>query len=200
MRLLKTHSPTPEKLGYEANKERQVKTEKNGAYPKQRGNVNENHHHVTWKMGTGRKRVEGKHDFSCRRRYVYGFAGSDTDISSWDLPMIHVIVVTHLLGCVEIEILALFFSWHRGDWTWGSLPRPETHGFPSKIRLPCNTNTISTTCAQVITGLSRNIEAIPLQTPQNVELRIPPKLGVCVLGYAEMFDTLLITWFVLYHK
>ena len=47
MRLLKTHSPTPEKLGYEANKERQVKTEKNGAYPKQRGNVNKNHHHVT---------------------------------------------------------------------------------------------------------------------------------------------------------
>ena len=31
------------------------------------------------------------------------------------LPMIHVIVVTHFLGCVEIEIIGLFLSWHQGD-------------------------------------------------------------------------------------
>ena len=173
---------------------------KNGAYPKQRGNVNENHHHVTWKMGTGRKRVEGKHDFSCRRRYVYGFAGSDTDISSWDLPMIHVIVVTHFLGCVEIEIIALFLSWHQGDWTWGSLPCPETPCFPSNIHFPSNTNTIPTTCAQVITGLWRIIEAVRLQKPENVVLWMQPKLSMCVLWHAEMIDTRLITWFVVYQE
>ena len=47
MRLLKTHSPTPEQLDYEAKKERQVKRERNGTYPKQRENVNGNHRHVT---------------------------------------------------------------------------------------------------------------------------------------------------------
>ena len=43
------------------------------------------------------------------------------------------------------------------------MPRPETPGFPSKIRLPSNTNTIPITYAQEITGLSRILKAIPLQ-------------------------------------
>ena len=54
-------------------------------------------------------------------------------VSLFGLPMMHVLVVTHLFGCVEIEIIALFLSLLEGDWTWGSLPRPETPGFPSKI-------------------------------------------------------------------
>ena len=29
--------------------------------------------------------------------------------------MMHVLVGTHLFGCVEIEIIALFLSWHEGD-------------------------------------------------------------------------------------
>ena len=60
MRLLKSHSHTSERLGYEAENERQVKREKRGAYPKRRENVNGNHRHVTWKGGAGRKRVDGK--------------------------------------------------------------------------------------------------------------------------------------------
>ena len=60
MRLLKTHSHTSEWLGYEAEKERQVKRERKGAYPKQRENVHGNHRHVTWKGGAGRKRVDGE--------------------------------------------------------------------------------------------------------------------------------------------
>ena len=74
----------------------------------------------------------------------------------------HVLVVTQLFGCVEIEITALFLSWHEGDRTWGSLPRPETPGFLSKVRLPSNTDTIPITCAQVITDLSRILKAMPL--------------------------------------
>ena len=36
-------------------------------------------------------------------------------VSLLGLPMMHVLVVTHLFGCVEIEIIALFLSWHEGD-------------------------------------------------------------------------------------
>ena len=88
--------------------------------------------------------------------YRYPFLG---------LLMTHVLVVTHSFGCVEIERIASFLSWHERDWAWGSLPRPETPGFPSKIRLPSNTNTIPIACAQVITDLSRILKAIPLQQP-----------------------------------
>ena len=35
-------------------------------------------------------------------------------VSLLGLPMIHVLVVTHLFGCVEIEMIALFLSMH-GD-------------------------------------------------------------------------------------
>ena len=31
------------------------------------------------------------------------------------LPVMHVLVVTHLFGCVEIAIIAFFLSWHEGD-------------------------------------------------------------------------------------
>ena len=31
------------------------------------------------------------------------------------VPMMHVLVVTHLFGCVEIEIIALLLSMHEGD-------------------------------------------------------------------------------------
>ena len=51
MRLLKTHSHTSEWLGYEAEKERHVKRERKGAYPKRRENVNGNNRHATWKGG-----------------------------------------------------------------------------------------------------------------------------------------------------
>ena len=36
-------------------------------------------------------------------------------VSLLGLPMMHVLVVTQLFGCVEIEIIALFLSWHEGD-------------------------------------------------------------------------------------
>ena len=36
-------------------------------------------------------------------------------VSLLGLPVVHVLVVTHLFGCVEIEIIALFLSWHEGD-------------------------------------------------------------------------------------
>ena len=52
----------------------------------------------------------------------------------------HALVVTHLLGCVEMGIVTLFLSWH--DETKPGA-RPGTPGFPSKICLPNNTNTIS---------------------------------------------------------
>ena len=84
--LLKTHSHTSERLGYEADKEHQVKREIKWAYPKRRENVNGNYAmSVTWKGGGGAK--------TCKT------------------------------------------------------------GFPSKIRLPSNTNTIPINCGQVITGL-----------------------------------------------
>ena len=60
MRLLKTHSHTSERLGYEAEKELQVKREKKRAYPKRRENVNGNHRHVTWKGRGGAQ--------TCRRK------------------------------------------------------------------------------------------------------------------------------------
>ena len=56
--------------------------------------------------------------------------------------MMHVLVVIHLLGCVDLEIIALFLSLHDGRLNTGLVPRPETPGFPSKIRLPSITNTI----------------------------------------------------------
>ena len=43
MRLLKTHSHTSERLGYEVDKKRQLKGERKGAHPKRRENVNGNH-------------------------------------------------------------------------------------------------------------------------------------------------------------
>ena len=56
--------------------------------------------------------------------------------------MMHVLVVTRLLGYVEMEIVALFLYLHDGQLDPGLVPRHETPGFPSKIRLPRNTNTI----------------------------------------------------------
>ena len=67
--------------------------------------------------------------------------------------MMHVLVVTHLLGCVEIGYSSLIPFLARRRPNPGLVPRPETPAFSSKIRLPSNTNTIPT-CAQVITGLS----------------------------------------------
>ena len=34
--------------------------------------------------------------------------------------MMHVLAVTHLIGCVEMEIVALFLSLQTDDWTQGS--------------------------------------------------------------------------------
>ena len=54
MRLLKTHSHTSERRGYEADKERQIKRKYRRPIRKeQRKNVKENHRHVTWKGGGG---------------------------------------------------------------------------------------------------------------------------------------------------
>ena len=36
-------------------------------------------------------------------------------VSLLGLPMIHVLVVTRLFSCVEIEIIDLFLSMHEGD-------------------------------------------------------------------------------------
>ena len=33
-------------------------------------------------------------------------------VSLLGLPMMHVVVVTHLLGCIEIDTIDLFLSWH----------------------------------------------------------------------------------------
>ena len=60
-------------------------------------------------------------------------------------------------GCVEREDSSFIPLLHDGRLNLGSCP--ETPDFPSKIRLPSITNT----CAQVITGLSRLSKAIPLQ-------------------------------------
>ena len=57
MRLLKTPSHTSERLGYEAEKERQEKRKMKGAYPKLRENVNGNHRHFIWKRGGGGENV-----------------------------------------------------------------------------------------------------------------------------------------------
>ena len=56
--------------------------------------------------------------------------------------MMHVLDVTHLLGCVETEIVAIFLSLRDGRLNPGLVHRSETPGFPSKIRLPSNTNAI----------------------------------------------------------
>ena len=48
IRLLKTHSHTSERRGYEADTKRSEGRERKEAYPKGTGkNVNENHHHIT---------------------------------------------------------------------------------------------------------------------------------------------------------
>ena len=59
MWLLKTHSHTSERRCHETDKERQVKRERKAAYPKRSKNANENHRHVTWSVGGG-KRIDGK--------------------------------------------------------------------------------------------------------------------------------------------
>ena len=59
MRLLKIHSHTFKRRGYEADKERQVKRERKEAYPQRRKNGNENHRHIPRRGGAGRKRVDG---------------------------------------------------------------------------------------------------------------------------------------------
>ena len=61
----------------------------------------------------------------------------------------HVLVVTHLLGCVEMEMVALFLCLYNGRLNPGLVPRPETPGFPSKIRLPSSTNTIPVPVARI---------------------------------------------------
>ena len=61
MRLLKSHSHTSERLGYEADQEYQVKRERKGAYPKRRENSKETTAVSTGRgWGAGRKRVDGK--------------------------------------------------------------------------------------------------------------------------------------------
>ena len=59
MRLPKTHSHTYERLGYEAEKERQVKKERKGPI-RNRGKFQWKHRHDTWRGGAGRNRVDGK--------------------------------------------------------------------------------------------------------------------------------------------
>ena len=51
MRLLKTHSHTSERRGYEADKKRQEKREKGGLSVGDRKNGNENHCRITCKGG-----------------------------------------------------------------------------------------------------------------------------------------------------
>ena len=36
-------------------------------------------------------------------------------VSLLGVPLMHVLIVTHLFGCVEIEIIALFLFWHEED-------------------------------------------------------------------------------------
>ena len=79
----------------------------------------------------------------CRRRHVrlrwvwYRYP-------SVGLPMMHVLVVPHLFGCVEMEIIlvASSLSLCDGRLNPGLVSRSETPGFPSKIYLPGSTNTI----------------------------------------------------------
>ena len=47
-----------------------------------------------------------------------------------------------LVGSVEMNIVSLLHYFHDGRLNRRLVPRPETPGFPSKIRLPINTNTI----------------------------------------------------------
>ena len=82
-------------------------------------------------------------------------------VSLLGLPMMHVLVVTHLFGCVEIEIIASFLPGTK-ETEPGARWLTLKPGFPSMIRLPGNTNTIPISHAQVITGLSRILKAIPL--------------------------------------
>ena len=56
--------------------------------------------------------------------------------------MMHVLVVTHLYSCVEVGDSRFIPFFARRTTEPGLVPRPETPRFPSKIRLPSNTNTI----------------------------------------------------------
>ena len=71
--------------------------------------------------------------------------------------MMHVLVVTHFLSCVEIGDSSFIPFFARRTSEPGPVLRPETRGFPSKIRLPSNTNTDPITFAQVPTGLIKVI-------------------------------------------
>ena len=51
--LLKPHSQTSERRGYEAGKKRQDKGKKGGLSVKDRKKVNANHYHITYKRGRG---------------------------------------------------------------------------------------------------------------------------------------------------
>ena len=116
MRLLKTHSHSSERLGYEAEKELPSKKGK-------KGGLSETETKRQWKPppchleGGGRgENVSTEERLFCPADdamytvtlgvYRYPLLG---------LPMMHVLVVTHLFGCVEIEIIALFLSWHEGN-------------------------------------------------------------------------------------
>ena len=50
--------------------------------------------------------------------------------------------LVHLFSCVEMEIAASFASLHDGRLSRGSCLALNPPGFPSKISLPSNTNTI----------------------------------------------------------
>ena len=54
----------------------------------------------------------------------------------------HAIVVTHLFGCVKIVYSSYFLFLERRRLNPGLVHRLETPGFPSKMRLPSNTNAI----------------------------------------------------------
>ena len=56
--------------------------------------------------------------------------------------MMHVLVVTRLIGCVEIGYSRFIPFFARRRPNPGLVLRPETPGFPCKKRLPSNTNTI----------------------------------------------------------
>ena len=52
--------------------------------------------------------------------------------------MMHVLVVTHLFGCVEIDNSFVSFLARR-RLNLGLVATPETPGFPSKVHLPSTT-------------------------------------------------------------
>ena len=100
------------------------------------------------------------------------------------LPAMHVLVVTHLCRCVEIgDIIPL--SCTMDDWAPGLVPRPETPVFPSKIRLPSNTNTIS---IPVLTGLIKVVEG---NTITYMPIHLAGRCAVRLLGCLDFnFSTL----------